>query len=83
VGVTVPSIDAMLAEIDRALAPPFVLPIGGPVTSLGEWCWKDKLKFFAFHGTTFIVPCGAISGGDEMLGLCPAHYDSWFVKGEA
>lgn len=73
-GVTLPSIDAMLAEIDRALSAPLQLPAGGPVTPTGEWCWADKASTFAYTGTTIIVPCNTLAGEND-IGMCDYHYE--------
>ncbi len=76
-GVTVPSIDRMLAEIDRALAPPFQLPVGGPVVPPFEapWCWADwtpgsGLPAYPSAGGYY---CG-LKGYDALAGLCGHHY---------
>lgn len=73
-GVTLPSIDAMLAEIDRALTAPLQLPDGGPVATTGDWCWADKRSTFAYTGTTIIVPCTDLAG-ENGIGLCDPHYE--------
>ena len=77
-GVTLPSIDAMLARIDRALAPPFVLPIGGPVPVNGAFCWRDRPSTVRLHGGHMIVCCDVIAG-DNALEMCQPHYDQFMA----
>ncbi len=76
--VTLPSIDRLLAKIDRELAPPFQLPVGGPVVEPFEapWCWADwtpgsGLPAYASPGGYY---CG-LRGQEKLAGLCGVHYD--------
>lgn len=76
-GVTIPSIDRALAQIDRVLAGHTALPVGGPVVPPFEaqWCWADwtpgsGLPAYASAGGYY---CG-LTPHDELAGLCNVHH---------
>lgn len=76
-GVTVPSIDRMLAEINRVLAPPFRLPVGGPVVKPFEakWCWADWEPGSGMPA--YPSPSGYYCGlraRRDLLDLCAYHH---------
>lgn len=74
-GVTLGSIDRMLAEVDRVLAGPRSMPVGGPVKPVPEanFCWKDSES--PIH-PGHVRPCGTLLpyGWELTMGLCPPHY---------
>lgn len=77
-GVTLPSIDRSLAEIDRALAPPFQLPVGGPVVEPFEaqWCWGDWTPGSGMpaYPSSSGYYCG-LRARRDLLDLCAYHYE--------
>ncbi len=81
-GVALPSVDRMLAQIDRELAPSFRLPVGGPLVERPAKCWADfssvpwaqllegKPELYAsLHNLS-----GCSADPETTVGLCLPHY---------
>lgn len=67
-GVTLPSIDRELAQIDRLLAESeFRLPVGGPVGDRPVYCWAA--------GRVRGYGCSTeVEDWEATIGLCTPHY---------
>jgi hypothetical protein len=61
--------DRMMADIDRIT---FVLPVGGPVVSLSNQCWADRLATIPLYGGKMLISCDWPAMSD--VGLCEMHY---------